>query len=130
VGPFAALGLPRPELVMETIRGIKDNALFTYLFQDNRTGLLRLPLFILWFGALFMLVRRYEGAVMKWAGWLLLPLGKNSLYVYILQSVVVFSITLLMIPQEYVMNSLINIVAVLICWVAVQRQFLFKIIPR
>lgn len=129
-GLFSWLHLPVPAAWYIFFRDVKDTPLFTLLFQDNRTGLLRLPIFLVCFSALFVIVRRYEAAVMHWLGWLLLPLGRNSLYVYIIQGVVVFGITLLGIPQQYVVNTIINLSAIAICWYAVHKQFLFKIIPR
>jgi hypothetical protein len=120
----------RNSMLYEFFRAVKDNWVFTLLLQNNRTGLLRLLLFFLWFGTLFALVRRYETTVLQWVGWLLLPLGKNSLYVYIVQGLVVFAVSALDIPQQFFINTLINVVAIGIYWVAVRRRILFSIIPR
>ncbi|GAC1371081.1 MAG: hypothetical protein NVSMB39_4530 [Candidatus Saccharimonadales bacterium] len=114
----------------EFFRSAKDNAVFTLLLQNNRTGLLRLPLFLLWFGTLFAVVRRYEPAILKRVGWLLLPLGKNSLYVYIVAGILIFLVTLAEVPQNFVLNSLINLGAIGVYWWAVRRRILFKVIPR
>ena len=109
---------------------VKDNSLFNVLLQNNRTGLLRLPLFLLWFGTIFAILRKYETAALRRLGWLLLPLGKNSLYVYIVQGIVVFLITLLNIPGGFMVNTLLNVFAVVIYWVAVRQRILFSVIPR
>jgi hypothetical protein len=114
----------------DIVRTIKDNGTFTLMFQNNRTGLLRLVMFLFWFATLFALVRQYESKIIKWVGWLLLPLGKNSLYVYILQGVVVMAVAAAGIPQQFVINTLINIGAVMLYWWAVHKRFLFAVIPR
>ena len=129
-GLLAALHLPPPAAFYDFFFNVKENRVFNELLQNNRTGILRLPLFLLWFAALFIVVRRYEDRITRYAGWLLLPLGKNSLYVYIIQSVLAFSVPLLFLPFNFAVNSLINVAAILICWVAVKRRFLFRIIPR
>lgn len=124
------LHLPNPYIAGDFFRDTKDAPWFGVLFQNNRTGLLRLPLFILWFSALFMLVRRYEHTVLRRLGWLLLPLGRNSLYVYIIQGVLVFLLGIMALPSNILINSLMILSALMGCWYAVKQQFLFKIIPR
>lgn len=112
------------------IRHISDNPTFTFWLQNNRSGLGRLPMFLLWFGALFAVVRRYESWILKHLGGLLLPLGKNSLYVYIVSGVFVYAVTLLGLPHEFFLNSLVNVAAVALYWLAVRKRVLFSIIPR
>lgn len=129
-GLLQLLHLPSPQIFYDFFNGVKENQTFKELFQNDRGGILRLPIFLLWFGCLFSIVRRHEDWVVQKTGWLLLPLGKNSLYVYIIQSALAFSVPLMNLPFGYVENTFINIAAVLICWVAVKRRFLFAIIPR
>lgn len=129
-GLLQLLHLPAPQTLYDFFNGVKENETFKDLFQNDRGGLLRLPVFLLWFGCAFSVVRRHEAWVVAKIGWLLLPLGKNSLYVYIIQSVLAFSVPLMNLPFGYVVNTFINIAAILICWVAVKRRFLFAIIPR
>jgi len=124
------LHLPPPETFHQFFFNLKENETFKELFQNERTGILRLPMFFLWFSTLFWLVRRYEEAILRKIGWLLVPLGRNSLYVYIIQSVLAFGLPLMNLPFGYVENTIINLAAIMICWVAVKRRFLFAIIPR
>ena len=129
-GTLSYLHLPSSQAMYDFFFTVKENQLFKELFQNGRTGLLRLPVFLLWFGATFIVVRRYENQIIRFAGWLLLPLGRNSLYVYIIESIIAFAIPLVVLPNNFGANSLINIAAILLCWVAVKRRFLFRIIPR
>ncbi len=91
----------------------------------------RLILFFLWFTALYLLVNKYEDKLKKWVGWLLLPLGQNSLYVYIVHAILLFFMNLL-IPygQFWVLNVLINTGFVLLVWYMTKKRFLFRIVPR
>lgn len=104
-------------------------------FNKDRLPLARLTLGALWFWGLFWIVRRYEPWIMKKIGPLLLPLGTNSLYVYIIQAFIVYGAHLLW-PPSYVASAswyqhlLLSLAAVYLVWIAVKKEFLFKIIPR
>ena len=94
---------------------------------------LRLFIFGLWFILGYYLVSRYQKQIVKWFGWILIPFGHNSLYVYILHAVILFFAHLIMAPDSST-NILINAVGSLIIigliLLAVRKRFLFKIIPR
>lgn len=130
-GPLEAVGALGPvDYAVWRAGEIKSSFEYERYTGDGRGGLLRLPLFFLWFAALFVFVRRFEGVLLDKLGWLLVPLGQNSLYVYILQSVVVFVIPLFAIKGGFFVNTLINIAALALVWYAVKKRFLFRIIPR
>lgn len=107
-------------------------------FDKNRLPIPRLVLGAVWFWALFWLLRRYESWFKKTIGWLLVPLGQNSLYVYIVHSAIVFGLHFIWFPQYREVQSLsklpinlaLSIVAVLVIWYLVKRQVWFRFIPR
>lgn len=107
-------------------------------FDKNRLPLGRLVLGTIWFWALFWLVRRYEPQIISRLGWLLTPLGQNSLYVYIMHSFVVFGMHFIWQTQHVEIRNIANlpinlvlsVAAVLLIWYMVKRQWLFKIVPR
>jgi hypothetical protein len=91
----------------------------------------RLVLFFLWFSALYILVNRFEEQIKRWTGWLLITLGQNSLYVYIVHAILLFFLNLLIpIGQFWMYNVLINTGFVLLVWYMTKKRFLFKLIPR
>ena len=69
-------------------------------------------------------------------GWLLMPLGQNSLYAYTMHIVVIgaFYAVLHFLPGNILaMGTLITslqLLTVLAIWAMIQRRFLFRIIPR
>lgn len=71
----------------------------------------------LWFGALYILFRRYEAGINRAFGWLLVLMGRNSLFVYITQSVVVFLVPLFL-PStaNIVVNVVLNSLVILLVW--------------
>lgn len=107
-------------------------------FDKNRLPIPRLALGAVWFWALFWLVRRFEDWFKKWTGWLLIPFGQHSLYVYIVHSAIVLSLHLVWAVQYREIQSLsklpinlaLSVGAILIIWLLVRNRILFKIIPR
>jgi hypothetical protein len=103
-------------------------------FNKDRLPITRILLGAIWFWALFWVFRRYEAAIVKRIGWLLLPLGENSLYVYTIQAFVVFFAHLFIMSPGGSNSSLIDLVVALLAltliWLAVRTKFLMKIIPR
>lgn len=101
-------------------------------FNKESLPVARLVLFSIWFAASFWLFTRFEKPIVKYLGWLLLPFGTNSLYVYTMHAVLVFFVHLA-ITQEtdlWLLNLLLSISGVLLIWLAVHYKILMKIIPR
>ncbi len=117
-------------LLITTMKTIDGNDIYRDLFQDNRTGLLRPLIFLLVFTAFALVVRRYQNQINSALGWLLIPLGRNSLYVYIMQGLVAFTVPFLGLPQNFVVNTLVTTAAIAVVWYLVRREFMFNIIPR
>jgi len=103
---------------------------YDLLFSYNRGGLLRPAIFALWFAALWVVVRRYQAAIIRRAGHLLVPLGQRSLYVYIIESFIVFALPLAGLPSQFVVNSLLDITAIATIWLAARYHILGRIIPN
>ncbi len=74
--------------------------------------------------------------IQTFLGWLLLPLGQNALYSYTMHvaAIALFSIALpylsSSITTQGIINTSLQLLAVLAIWVMIQRRFLFKIVPR
>jgi hypothetical protein len=108
------------------------NNTFAPYFIKEELPIARLVLFVIWFGAGFWLFSRFEQYIVKYFGWLLLPFGTNSLYVYILHAVMVFGAHLVIKdPTPYLLvNFTLSAVIIGIILLAVRAKFLMKIIPR
>ena len=131
VSAVVVFGPPHSNSVwLSWIGHINDNRLYGLLLVDGRIGLLRpLVLMITFFGA-FTLVRRYEDAIIRRLGWLLLPAGRNSLYVYIVASLALYTIPFFTMRGGFVLNSLLELIIVTLVWLGVRYRILFNIIPR
>jgi OpgC protein len=84
------------------------------------------------FSLMFMAVDFFWIPLSKTLGNLLIPLGQNSLYVYIIH--VPLTLIWFMIPGliqgSTWLVSLAQAIAIGLCWLMVKKEFLFKIIPR
>lgn len=119
-------GIPGIGENLETIhRAIEDN------FEKNRLPLPRVAIFGLWFVTFYWLFHRFEKPIKKWFGWLLLSFGANSLYVYILHSVILYFYLIITSRSEHWwLNLIMSLVPIGLIYIALKNKFLFKIIPR
>ena len=99
-------------------------------FHKEQLPLQRFALFMLWFWASFLIIKRLEKPIIKYAGWLLVPFGTNSLYVYTLHAVLVFFVHLYVQPGPLWQNFLVTVTVIAIIYGAIRTKFLMKIIPR
>jgi len=112
------------------IVNVSHNLVYTQLLVDGRVGLLRPLALLVMVGGLYAFVRRFETAIVASIGWLLLPFGRNSLYVYIVESFFLFTIPYFLASSSFVVNSLLELTIIGGAWLAVRNRFLFRIIPR
>ncbi len=90
-------------------------------------GPLRVVLFFLWFPTLYWIVRRYEPAIGRWTRGILEMLGRNSLFVYTIHSLIVFVLKLYIIPPKTsVMQNFFITGLALVLLIAVTR--IYKIV--
>lgn len=99
-------------------------------FHKEQLPLQRFLLFLLWFWAAFIVVRHFEKPIIKYTGWLLIPFGTNSLYVYTLHAVIVFVVHLYVQTGSLLQNFITTIAVIGLIYLAIRTKFLMKIIPR
>ena len=99
-------------------------------FDKERLAPLRIALFLIWFWASFWLFHRFEPYIRRFVGWLLLPFGTNSLYVYTLHAFAIFFVHLFISKGNIWMNFVITVGIVLLIRLAIHYRFLMNIIPR
>lgn len=104
----------------------------TYLdfFGDNRLGVLRPLAAPISCAGTYFLVRRFEQPLTRTIGKVIIPFGRNSLYVYVAQSFVVFLAPFAFGARGFGFNTLFDLAVVASIWVAVRLRFLAFLIPR
>lgn len=116
--------------VIGWIVNASHNFVYNQLLVDGRLGLLRPLILLVTAGGMYAFVRRYEDAVVHSVGWLLLPFGRNSLYVYIVEGFFLFAVSFLVGSGSFVANSLLELIIIAAAWLAVHYRVLFRLIPR
>ncbi|MCW2523492.1 MAG: hypothetical protein JWO63_1827 [Frankiales bacterium] len=129
VGSAAALyGIGMITLWSPSVR--PTGHMYDLLIFDNRLGLLR-PLFtVVMFAGGFVLISKLQRPIMATVGNLLTLFGQNSLYVYVIQSLLVFTVPFITGSRGVVFNTALDVLLMAIVWLGLKKQFLFKVIPR
>ena len=119
-----------PAGIGESLRSIEQS--LAPFFNRESLPLPRLLLFMLWISFGYWLVQRFQEQVVRWFGWILIPFGSNSLYVYIVHAFLVFFAHLLVQGQVpgFILSVLGSIAVLGLTLLAVRTKFLMKIIPR
>lgn len=111
---------------------VQDRALWLRLTDRSINGPIRLVTLLGLFSLMFMAVDRFWVPLDKTLGKLLIPLGQNSLYVYIIH--VPLTLIWFMIPGliqgSTWLVSLAQAIAIGLCWLMVKKEIMFKVIPR
>lgn len=111
---------------------VQDRALWLRLTDRSINGPIRLVTLLGLFSLMFMAVDRFWVPLSKNLGNLFIPLGQNSLYVYIIH--VPLTLIWFMIPGliqgSTWLVSLAQAIAIGLCWFMVKKEILFKVIPR
>ncbi len=118
------------------IPGLNTQAFMNEFFLKSALAPGRLIASFIVFQFAFLGVTLFWKPVWSALGWLLMPLGQNSLYAYTMHVAVIglFYVALPHLPINIVtqgnLNTTLQLLAVLAIWGMVQRQFLFRIVPR
>ncbi|MEE9339471.1 MAG: OpgC domain-containing protein, partial [Methylococcaceae bacterium] len=80
----------------------------------------------------YYLLTNYWSPINKTLGWLFVPLGQASLYVFFVHVyfVLLASNTPLNEYNNFYLNTVVHVTTILIIWAMVKQKFLFQIIPR
>ena len=116
--------------ILASVVNASHNYAYNQLLVDGRLGLLRPLIFLITVSGLYTLVRRYETVIVRRLGWLLIPFGRNTLYVYIVQGFFLFIIPFFLGSGSLLVNSLLELGIIGGAWLAVRYHLLFRLIPR
>ncbi len=118
------------------IPGLNTQAFMSEFFLKSSLAPGRLLASFILFQFAYLMATLFWRPVWSALGWLLLPLGQNSLYSYTMHVVVIglFYILLPYLPgqiqQMGTVNTSLQLLAILMLWAMIQRKFMFNIVPR
>lgn len=111
---------------------VTDRATWIRLSDRSRSGPIRLVTLAAFFPLLFMFVNAFWQPLYKSLGNLLIPLGQNSLYVFILHvpATVIWFLIPGLTTAHPLITTVVQALAIVGFWFMVKNQILFNIIPR
>lgn len=112
LGPVKSLGL-------DSLLAIKQQ--FDPVFDKDHLSLARITIGVLWFTALYLIFRRYENQISRYSRGALEVMGRQSLFVYCFQSVVLFVVAVYFYPPvdaSPLQNTIVTTVALAIVYAA------------
>lgn len=100
------------------------------LMFDGRLGLLRPVVALVMFVGGYALLHRLQRPLMATVGPLLTLFGRNSMYVYILQSAFVFAIPFVVRSHGIAFDTALDSAVIAAIWLGLRTRFGFRVIPR
>lgn len=118
--------------VMEFIPGDTYLALYHAYFQKYKLGPGRLLNLALLMIALYALLTVAWRPICRALGWLFIPLGQDSMYVFFVHVFLILLVANSGLPQlgNVWINTALHVGALLLCWAMVKTRFLFRWIPH
>lgn len=121
--PFPSLGFIDPDLFTK---------IYNYGFHKGGLGIGRIVNNLALFIIAYTLLTRYWKLINKPLGWLLIPIGQASLYVFIVHVYFVLLVSNTPVAEinNFYLNTLVHLLSILAIWLMVKQKFLFRLIPR
>jgi hypothetical protein len=123
-------------LLMKLHRSIGVEAELQWLFAKSALAPGRLFASCIVFSFAYLAVTLFWKPIAGAFGWLLLPFGQNALYAYTIHVAIIalWYLALIGLPADVrgiaEINTGVQLLAVLLIWGMIRRQFLFRIVPR
>jgi len=106
------------------------NYLNNVLFAKDSISLLRAGLAFVWFIGFMFAFYALRGVIGKYLNWLFIPIGTHSLTAYILHGAALCIISFVTINGDnYLVNSLLGLIAIMITWGLLKIPFVRRVIP-
>jgi len=115
---------------------ILDSSVYSHLyfqwFDKTTLGIGRIINNVALFVVMFYLLTQYWAIFNRFFGWLLIPFGQASLYVFIIHVYLIIIINSTPLPgyNRFSINSAIHLSSILLIWLMIKRRLLFSFIPR
>jgi hypothetical protein len=103
-------------------------------FDKTTLDPLRIATLTVLASALYLLASRFSEPIERVAGWLLLPLGRNSFYVFIVHVFICLAVASIPALAGAGLgpagNAVVQLACLTLLWLMVRQRFLFRWIPR
>ncbi len=123
-------------LLAQFMPGVDLSTLMSEFFLKSSLGAGRLIASFIIFQFAYLMATLFWKPIWSALGWLLLPLGQNALYAYTVHVAITgaFHVIFAQLPINLqamgTVNTSLQLLVILLIWAMIQRQFLFRVIPR
>jgi hypothetical protein len=128
IGASALYAAGMITLWMPSVR--PTGAWYELLIFDSRLGLLRPVFALVMFAGGCVLLAALRRPIMATIGPVLTLFGRNSLYVYVVQSALVFAVPFVTGSHGLLFDTALDLALIALVWLCLRRRFLFRVIPR
>ncbi len=122
--------------VLTRLYGMDMQTIKTMLFSKSAVSPGRILATVIVFQFGYLLLTFFWAPIQQALGWLLMPLGQNSLYSYTMHVVIIgaFYVILPYLPgnitERGIINTSLQLGVLFLLWWLIRRQFAFDIVPR
>lgn len=116
--------------------GVDIKAIATSLFNKSNVAPGRILATLIVFQFVYLLLSRFWVPLYAVFGWILSPLGQNSLYSYTMHVVIIGGFYMLLpylpphLTERGTINTMLQLGVLVALWWLIRRQFAFDIVPR
>lgn len=104
---------------------------FTQIYlHNNRSGILRLPVFLIYANGLFFVFKYLEGFIKDKLDWLFGEVGRNSLRIYVVGAIFTYIFRLWIRDTAFIYNTVISGLYILLILKTSQSKWIKKIVPN
>ncbi len=108
----------------------QSSALTNTYFYKSRTGILRLPVFFIFAGGIYIIFRYFEDHIKNKLDWLLGEMGRNSLRAYVVGAFFTYIFRLWVVDTTFIYNTMVSAFFIFIILKTTTASWLKKIVPN
>jgi hypothetical protein len=92
-----------------------------HFFMDDRFGLLRPLVAVLFLGAAYLIYQKYKDTILKRSDNFVITIGRNTLAIFVAQAFVIPIMAALPVPRSIVFNTLMTFIVITSMWQVAKR---------
>jgi hypothetical protein len=108
----------------------RSNSFTEQYLINNRTGILRLPVFLIYASGIFIIFEKCESLIKSKLDWLLGEIGRNSLRAFVIGGIFTFIFKLWANDTSFIYNTFISAIYILVVLKFISLKWIKGIVPN
>lgn len=108
----------------------RSNSFTEQFLINNRTGILRLPVFLIYASGIFIIFKKCESLIKSKLDWLLGEIGRNSLRAFVIGGIFTFIFKLWANDTSFIYNTFISAIYILVVLKFISLKWIKGIVPN